>query len=304
MCPQSSNFDVVVVGDSTVDLIFTGLPQFPELGKDTIGTGFTMTPGEAYIPAVAMHRLGIHVGWATDFGNDQFSQYILKQARSEGLDETFFIHHDRPLQRISVAVSFPQDRAFITYYDRSPSHPAALKALTKASARAVYIPGLYHGPYLALLLPLIRTRRMKIIMDGNSSDGTLENRAIKKAIRRVDVFLPNLAEALRLTGSQNIQSAISRLAELCPLVVLKAGSDGSYACVGKQLMYAPPVQINPIDTTGAGDTFNAGFVCAWLDGLPMETCLQWGNICGALSTTAMGGTGRVITRADIAKYQS
>ena len=111
---MSGAFDVLVAGNYSLDLIFTGLPQFPELGKDVVGTGFEMIPGEAYNSVVALHRLGVKVGWAADFGNDEFSRFALDRARQEGLDESLFVHHSQPLRRISAAASFPDERAFMT----------------------------------------------------------------------------------------------------------------------------------------------------------------------------------------------
>ena len=131
-------YDVIVVGGYFVDLIFNGLPQFPVLGKEIVGSGFEMLPGGAYNAALAMHRLGLKVGWATDFGDDDFSRFTVERARAEGLDDALFVHHRRPLRRITAALSYPEDRAFITYVDPEPGTPAALKALMTASARVCF----------------------------------------------------------------------------------------------------------------------------------------------------------------------
>jgi sugar/nucleoside kinase (ribokinase family) len=295
------DFDVIVVGSYSVDLIFVGLPEFPQLGKDIVGSDFKMTPGEAYITAVSLHRLGIHVGWATDFGNDEFSLFALKCAREEGLDESLFVKHERPLRRISAAASFPHERGFMTYYDPDPQLPAAIPALIKAQARIVFVPGLYTGDFLRLGKKLIHSKKMLLVMDGNSSSGNIlgqekQCKTIREAIESSDIFLPNASEARRMTGEQDTHGALSKLGELCPVVVIKDGANGSYSCVKSEIMHVPAIQVDPIDTTGAGDNFNAGFLCAWLDGNPIEICLKWGNIVGGLSTTELGGTTRKITR--------
>jgi sugar/nucleoside kinase (ribokinase family) len=303
------NFDVIVIGSYSVDLIFSGLGELPQLGKDVVGKDFKMTPGEAYISAVSMHRLGIKVGWAADFGNDDFSLFALKCTREEGLDESLFLFHDRSYRRISVAASYPNDRAFITYYDPDPQIPAAISAIIKSNATLLFIPGLYSGELLGTGIKLIRLKKMKLAMDGNSSFGeiisnTKESTAILKAINSVDIFLPNAQEARRLTGENNLTVAIRRLGELCPLVVIKDGANGSLACSNNEIMQVPAISVNPIDTTGAGDNFNAGFLYAWLDGQSIETCLKWGNIVGGLSTTAIGGTVRKITCEEVKYYLS
>ncbi len=296
-------FDVIVVGSSTVDLVFTGLTELPQLGKNVYSDNFLMTPGESYISAVSLHRLGLKVGWAVDLGNDDFSQFVLQSARNEGLDESLFILHNRPYRRVSVAASFPGDRAFITYYDPDPSIPAAISALAKSNAQVLLIPGLYSGEFLPLGKKIADLKKMKLVMDGNSTGGTFHDKsgstAIQKAIRSVDIFLPNALEARRLTSEQDLDIAIRRLGELCPLVVIKDGVNGSLAYTNNQVIHIPAIPVEPVDTTGAGDNFNAGFLYAWLDSQPIETCLKWGNIVGGLSTCALGGTQRKISCSEV-----
>jgi len=297
---QQPEFDVLVVGDYCLDLVFAGMPGFLELGTEVVASRFAMAPGGAYIPAVAMHRLGLKVAWAADFGNDDFSRFAQNRARQEGLDDRFFVHHDRPLRYVTVAASYPQDRAFLAYYDPSPSVPAGLKALSRVRARAIYLPGFYCGPLLDLALPIVRARGMKVVMDGNSQETiTLETRGARRAARSVDVLLVNAREARRLAGEPDLERAGQKLAALARLLVVKDGGNGAYAWLQGQALHEPAIAVEPVDTTGAGDCFNAGFVRAWLDGRPLPECLRWGNIVGGLSTLALGGTGQVTTAADV-----
>lgn len=297
---MSSEYDVLVVGDYCLDLIFTGLPRFPELGKEVVATGFAQTAGGTCNAAFAMHRLGLRVGWAADFGNDEYSRFVLDLARGEGLDDSLFVHHPRPLRQITVAASFPEERAFIAYYDPPPTIPAAMKALATQRARAVYLPGIYAGPFLDAGLLLLRAKRMKIIMGGNSYETIrLAEPGVRRAVGSCDVLLPNAAEALRLTGETGLEAALRSLGSLTPLVVVKDGARGAIACQANEITRAPALDLEPLDTTGAGDCFDAGFVKAWLEDRPLAECLRWGNIVGGLSTLGMGGTGRVITCADV-----
>jgi hypothetical protein len=293
-------FDVIVVGGYFVDLIFSGLPQFPVLGKEIIGSGFEMLPGGAYNAALAMHRLGLKVGWAVDFGDDDFSRFALARARAEGLDDALFVLHRQPLRRITAALSYPAERAFITYADPDPGTPAALKALMVASARVLFVSGVYCGNLFSAGSALVRAKRMKVFMDGNSDDDvTLAKPAVRRSLQSVDAFLPNAAEARRITGRPDLDEAMSALVALCPLVIVKDGANGSYARTGTQTLHAPGISVAAVDTTGAGDCFGAGFLRAWFDDRPLAECLRWGNIVGGLSTTALGGTGRAVTPADV-----
>lgn len=298
-----SRSDVLVLGDYYVDLVFTGLTQPPVLGKEIFTAGFDMIPGGAYNAALTMHRLGLQVGWAADFGDDDFSRWVLARVREAGLSDDLFTLHRRPLRRVTVSVSYPGEHAFITYCDPEPIVPAGMKALATASAQMVYIAGVYSGDFFDAGHALVRARGMKLAMDGNSGDEVvLTVPAVRKAIQHVDIFLPNAAEARRITGRADLTDAIRVLADLCRLVVVKDGPNGAYACSDGQIVHAPAIAVVPLDTTGAGDCFNAGFLTAWLTGRSLIDCLRWGNVVGGLSTTARGGTGRAVNADEVERW--
>jgi sugar/nucleoside kinase (ribokinase family) len=295
--------DVFVAGDYCLDLIFTGLAGFPRLGREVVGTGFEMTPGGCYNSVLALHRLGLHVVWAVDFGSDDFSRFIYDRARSDALDESLFVHHPGPLRRVTVVLSYPQDRAFVAFYDPGPRLPAAGRRLTQVNARLGLIPGFYSGPLLTAGARLLHRRGMQIFMDGNTNQAVdLSRRQVRAALRSVDLFLANELEACSMTGADRVEAALRALGSVSPRVVIKAGARGAYALDGDEILHAPAIDVEALETTGAGDCFNAGFIRAWLDGRPMRECLRWGNIVGGLSTLGVGGTGRPVTLDDVRRH--
>jgi sugar/nucleoside kinase (ribokinase family) len=300
---MSAEYDIYLVGSYSLDVIFTGLPHMPQLGCDTIGTGFDVIPGESYTSAVAMNRLGLKVAWAADFGNDRISTLVLEFIRRENLDETWFVHMDRPFRRVSAAASFPEERGFMTYYDPDPPVLAAFKYLMSVKAKAVYIPGIISGAMFSTAARALKLKKMKIIMDGNANGAeSIKSPAIRDALRTVDVLLPNARETRMLTGEDDLEKAMLMLNKYCKLVIVKDGRNGSYACENGKIIHEPPIEVTPLDTTGAGDCFSAGFSAAWLKGKPINECLRWGNIVGGLSTLKIGGTGQTVTESDVNQY--
>lgn len=300
---MNAEYDVFLVGSYSIDLIFTGLPHMPQLGMDTVGTGFGLIPGEAYTNAVAMHRLGLNVAWASDFGNDRMSEIALEFTRREHLDETYFVRHDRPYQRVSAAASFPEERGFMTYYDPDPPVLAAMKYLMTVKAKALFIPGIVAGPVFSTASRMIKMKKMKIIMDGNTNgELTISDSRIRDILRTVDVILPNARETRNLTGEDSLEKAMLILNRYCRLVIVKDGANGSYACREGKIIHEQAIRITPLDTTGAGDCYSAGFTAAWLAEKPINECLKWGNIVGGLSTQKIGGTSQVTTTEDVKKY--
>jgi len=113
---------------------------------------------------------------------------------------------------------------------------------------------------------------------------------VKSALKSVDIFLPNEREACKLTGTNNVQDALEELSRLVPIVVIKCGPKGVLAKRGKNQFHAPSLPVQPVDTVGAGDSFNAGFLHKFMLRCNLEECLEYGNAVAALSTTRAGGT--------------
>ncbi|NLG70604.1 MAG: carbohydrate kinase family protein [Chloroflexi bacterium] len=282
-------YDVLLHGTYFCDLIFTGLPEMPSLGKEIYSTGFEIVPGGTFSAAQALTRLGLRTGWPCDFGSDFFSQYVLAEAQRSGLDTSLFRIHDGPVRRVTVSLSFPHDRSFVTYIDRREP-PSLLPYIEQHEIRCLYLMGLECGPEFQAAAAAARASGAVILMDCQSTSLTLDHPAVAAALQSVDIFAPNESEALQLTGADSLEQALDILAGYTPLVVIKSGSRGAFARRGEETLYVPGLSgLNVVDTTGAGDCFNAGFLYSYLQGHSLRCCLESGNISGGLSTTAPGG---------------
>ncbi|MGB8252708.1 MAG: carbohydrate kinase family protein [Anaerolineaceae bacterium] len=294
-------YDVLALGDYSLDLIFADLERAPALGKEVYGRKFSMLPGGTYNTAAALHRLGVNVAWAANFGNDEFSQFVLKAASEEGLTPVCFSLKDKPYRNITVAASYKTERAFISYSDPQIINPVYLRRIFTTPCRILFISGLYTGQIFTLGASLIRSRKMLLVMDGNSSAGTLADQKIVRSLKAVDIFMPNAREARRLVGSDKLEDCLKDLGSLINLVVIKDGRNGAYAIQNGQITHVPGIPVKCLDTTGAGDCFDAGFLKAYLDNNDLETCLKWGNIVGGLSTQGFGGSGFIVYIEDVKK---
>jgi sugar/nucleoside kinase (ribokinase family) len=293
-------YDILVVGDYCLDFIFTGLNEMPSLGHEITSTGFLQTPGGACNSVLALHRLGLKVGWLTNFGNDDYSKFILDCVRQEGLPEEFFLLHDQPLRKVTVSLSYPHERAFIAYYDPNPLLISEVKNLPRAQGKALYVPGFYLGCEIDFAVPLLKRRKIKLAMDGNTSKiHRVQEKRVGKLLKSLDLFLCNAKEARILTGETDLEEAIKTLGKFCPEVVIKNGGEGALGWKQGNVFSSPSIKVKVKDTTGAGDCFSAGFLKKWLDGSDFQTALDWGNIVGGLSTTEAGGIGRVIHSAEV-----
>jgi sugar/nucleoside kinase (ribokinase family) len=296
-----SDCDVLVLADYFCDIVITGLPEPPRLGADLFGEAMEIAPGGAYILATAMHRLGVKARWMARLGNDVFSRFILEEAIREGLDRSLFQMFDYPLRSLSVAFSFVHDRGFISYMDPFPITPA--EEIIAAQKPRWVINAPFDGSQQSRqFIDFIHLHGGKVFIDCQYVTTKLEEPGIIELLRAVDVFAPNQSEACQLTGKDDPAEAAAQLGEFCPLVIVKAGKDGAFARSGELSWHSPALNVEVVDTTGAGDVFNAGFLAADLRGESIETCLRIGNICGGLSTTKHGGTAAAPTLAELEKY--
>ncbi len=293
--------DVLSFGDYFCDIIITGLSEIPRLGADIFGEAMEITPGGAYNMATALHRLGVKVRWAPRMGNDLFSQFVLQNAEREGLDTSLFQIYDMPLRSLSVSFSFSHDRGFISHTDTLPPVPYETLIQSQQPRWVVDIPFCGSLEYLNLV-DFVHKQGGRVFTDCQYVTTTLDESGLMDMLQRIDIFAPNESEACHLTGETDPVKAAKYLAEYCPLVVIKCSTQGAYACSGGKLWHSPALPVDAVDSTGAGDSFNAGYLAATLLGKPIETCLRYGNICGGLSVTQCGGTRAAPTLDQLKEY--
>jgi sugar/nucleoside kinase (ribokinase family) len=121
---------------------------------------------------------------------------------------------------------------------------------------------------------------------------------LRETLKEVDIFFPNEVELAGVGGFEDPIECLRRLDNGRTLVVAKLGREGCMALEGGSPVHVPAFAVQPVDTTGAGDSLNAGFLHAWLRQRPLREAMRFGAACGALSTRAMGGTGSQATEAE------
>ena len=294
--------DVLVAGEYYVDLIFSGLTKPPRLGAEIFANGFAMRPGGCYNMALGLVRLGVATAWACDFGTDPFSRMVLDAARADGIDGAAFRHLGRSLQQVSVGFANDRERGFITYREGALAAPDL--ALVPRLQPKWLLQSFRCAPDWLGFMRTARGAGVKIFGDCNGDATGLDRPGVSDFISLCDVFSPNEAEALALTGAGDIDGALAMLGDLCPTVVIKRGADGASALLSGRRRYdAPAPAVSVIDTIGAGDAFAAGVLAAALEGRPIEEQLSRGVACGALSTTGAGSSANP-TAAELSSFMA
>lgn len=279
-----SDFDVAVLGGRFADLVFIGLERMPAPGEEVFGSGFSLRPGGAFNTVLALRRLGLHVAWAVDFGDDLLSRFVRERAIAAGTDPALFVDHAKPLPSVTCAVVLGEERSFISYSAPDPVISAPYKALA-ARTRAFFVPGFVGGLPFRLATSVVRAKGALVFMDGNMSPSLSPTgeRSVAQALKACDIFSPNEREALLLTGASDAEAALDELERLCPRVAIKLGERGLAASWAGERIRLPSLKVKPRDSTGAGDTFDAALLAAVLAGLGPRESLARAAAAGALA---------------------
>jgi sugar/nucleoside kinase (ribokinase family) len=290
------NLDIVVVGELNVDLILTGLPSLPEMGKCKISKDFHFSLGSASaIFASNISRLGLDVGFIGKIGNDDFGDFILNSLQKRNVDTTQIIQETEAKTGICVVLSFPDNYAMASY-------AGVRETLTLSDVDLDYISRAKHlhmsSYYLQTgmqkgcieLFRKAKEQGLTTSLDPDSDPSGKWDESIFEVLKYVDIFLPNEREARHISKCDTIEKALNFLSRIVKTVVIKSGEDGVWVKSNNKIIHADIFKVNVVDTTGAGDSFNSGFIYQFYKGSVIEDCILWGSACAAISTTASGGT--------------
>jgi sugar/nucleoside kinase (ribokinase family) len=290
------DLDLLVLGDANPDLVMRGDDVTPAFGQAErlVDDARLTVGGSGAIMACGAARLGLRVAFVGVVGDDLFGAYMREQLAVRGVDVSGLVVDPQRPTGVTVVLSRPGDRAILTAPGTiGDLRAASIDAGLLASARHVHVSSYFLQTGLAQDLPRLfadaRGRGATTSVDPNWDPSGAWNGGLDALLPSVDVLLPNEIEAARLAHTSDLEAAIATLRSRGPLVVVKAGARGAIAAGPGERVEVAAVPVATVDTTGAGDSFDAGFVAAMLGGEPLERCLAVANACGALSTRAAGG---------------
>lgn len=304
---SSSPIDVLVLGELNPDLVLSGPDIEPQFGQvETLVDSSTLTLGSSgAIFAAGCSRLGLRTAICGLVGEDTFGDYVKEQLRRFGVGDEGVVVDPEVSTGLTVILNRGADRAILT-------HLGAMARMTAAQvdpgllrrARHVHVTSyflqrsLHDG--LPDLLEQARRNGATCSLDTNWDPEGRWAGGVHEVLESVDVFLPNEAEALALTNAESVEAAADQLSRAVPNVVIKRGARGAYGISSTGAIHqAQAFHATVRDTTGAGDSFDAGYVYGQLAGLPFSECLRAATVCGALSTRGIGGVDTQATEQEL-----
>lgn len=290
-------FDVTIAGELNLDLILYGLPEQLPPERELLADQMMLTLGSSSgIVAHNLSALGSRVGFQSRIGDDPLGQIALERLRQGNVDVskvrvvpgatttglTVILHHE-PGRNI---LTYSGTIAELAWEDLDLNYLADSRHFHFSS----YYLQKSLRPRVVELCQFLKSKGLSISLDTNDDPDDRWDGGLHDVLRHVDVFLPNEREACKAAGTEDLEEAIQTLTQLTPLVVVKLGRKGALAQRGGERWTAPSKEVVPVDTVGAGDSFDAGFLHEFVRGADLNQCLSSGTAAGALSTTRPGGT--------------
>jgi sugar/nucleoside kinase (ribokinase family) len=293
--PKQKQFDILVAGEINPDLILSGdvAPEFGQVEKLVDSAALTIGSSSA-IFACGAGRLGLKVAFIGVCGDDVFGRFMLDEMQKRQVDIENVIVRASGSTGLSVILNRSPDRAILTHLGLiADLQTSDIADSLIQQARHLHVASYFLQTKLQPDLPnLFRHAHnlgVKTSLDTNY-DPSERWLGFDELLSVTDVFFPNQTEALSITNARDIESAAKQLAEKTKLIAIKLGAEGALACENKAITRAGSIPVQVVDTVGAGDSFDAGFLYGYLNGWPVEKSLRLGCICGALSTQQAGGT--------------
>jgi len=288
-------FDILVAGEINPDLILTGdvTPEFGQVEKLVDSATLTIGSSSA-IFACGAARLGMKVAFIGECGGDLFGRFMLDEMSRQGVDVSNVILRPDGQTGLSVILNQGSDRAILTHSGligelHASDIPDRLLRRSRHLHVSSYFLQIKLKPDLAALFKRASSLGLTTSLDTNY-DPTEKWTGFDELLSVTDVFLPNSTEALSLTRATDVDSAARQLAQHSRIVAIKLGPEGALACRQNELVRSTSIPVQVIDTIGAGDSFDAGFMFGFLNHWSLARSLRLACVCGALSTQKAGGT--------------
>ncbi len=291
-------YDIVTIADACVDLVVDLGDTVPQFGQVELWVDdyFLEMGGSACIFACQAAKLGLRVAILGRVGDDAYGQLVLRRLQEAGVDTRYMAVDSSLKTGLGVLLCRADgDRAILTYGGSlNAVYPADVTDEFLALGRHLHYCSYYLQTNLLPVAPEV-LRRAKGVgltasLDTNWDPAAAWDGGLHEALASCDLLFPNEQEARAIAGAADEEQALAALLARVPTVAVKLGERGTLVGRGGERL-AVPVEpaAQVVDTVGAGDSFDAGFLAGWLRGLPLAACAAIGNACGRASTQARGG---------------
>ena len=299
---------ILVIGELNVDIVATGLRSMPELGTEILVEDCQLTLGSASaIFAAGIAKLGYNVTFVSQVGRDYFGDFCIRALKQSGVSTRHVRRRADEKTGVTIALSGMRDRALITYAGAVATLKAdSINETLMARHDHLHLTSYYLQtglrPSFGHLLRHAKALGLTTSFDPNSDPSDRWDSKIDAVLTYVDALFVNEREAIKLTRSSTLNAALKTLAAKVNCAVIKRGARGATAMQSEKRFNDSGFKIRAVDTTGAGDSFDAGFLSAYLRKAPLDECLRIGNACGALSAMSVGGTAGQPTQQELQKF--
>jgi sugar/nucleoside kinase (ribokinase family) len=292
-----AEFDITIAGEVNLDLILYGLDEAIPLDREILASNFEMTLGSS--SAILAHNLAVlgqRVGFVTMYGSDPMGAIAMERLAGSGVDLSRCTKGAES-KKTGVTILLPHGRS-----RRILTYPGIMFDMTVEDLDVDYLASASHFHLSSLFLQRglhaglpglfaeLKRRGLTLSLDTNDDPEDRWDGVLDELLPYLDILLPNEDEVRRMARRDSVEGALDVLSTRVPLIAVKCGSRGALVQEGQRRFAVPGISVEPADTIGAGDSFDAGFLAAWLGGATIEHCAQAGNIAGALSTQKQGGT--------------
>ncbi len=286
---MEKRYDCTFIGDINPDIVLISDGQMPQMGKEIVYDNFyTALGGSTGICAGVYGALGQRAAFYGHVGDDLFGRYSVEAMAAAGVDVSHVVAEKDHKTSVTISIAAPKDRALMSYLGNLDDlGDELLDGALLSETRHIHIGSFFfqheRQPLFVKLFKKAREKGVTTSLDVGWDATENWDYGIRELLKYTDLFFPNESEAMAITRRQDVVSAACELAKCCGTAVVKCGRDGSILYERDTLLRCPTYpKYEAKDPTGAGDSYNAGFLYAYLKGCPMKTCMRYGSATASL----------------------
>jgi ribokinase len=288
--------DMISFGSVFLELVFGHVPALPEPGQEIFASDFAISCGGAVTSATAAAGAGARAGVCTRLGDDLGARVVAEHCERAGLDLSPSVRVARRATGITMVLNYDGDRSFVTHIPLAPAteQPELARWTDVVRSRRPAWCYVHAGPGVRQFLHAAREQGSKILLDVSHNAIDQAPADVLDCIPLADVFTPNKAELLHLTGAGSVEAAVAASGWTTPTVI-KMGADGALVTGPDGVAHVADgvAAVEVADLTGAGDSFAGALIGHLLRGAPLIRAVAAANAAGSAAASRLGAVGPV-----------